>query len=288
MNPKTVGQLQMVVEARDADALCDWIREQFEREPVCREQPGRIRVVVDVYFDTVADARHHKRRLPDDFGISAAEVMPCHEQQWTTFWRHHFHVTDIGRRLRTVPVWETPPDDRRINLLIDPGLSFGTGDHFTTRFCLEELERACTPKPPRSMLDAGTGSGILAIAAVQLGVKQVDAFDYDPQCVQKAQENAALNGLPPERIPFYQADVLDSGWLRSPADVVCANILTTILIQAAPALWAATKKRLILTGIREVEGDSVADAFIRLGGREITRDGNGEWCGIVIDRAAAE
>ena len=210
--------------------------------------------------------------------------MACHEEQWTTFWRHHFHTQNIGRRLRTVPVWETPPDRKRINLRIDPGLSFGTGGHFTTRFCLEELERACADLKPRSMLDAGTGSGILAIAAAKLGVKTIDAFDFDPVCVEKCVENAALNRLGKGRIRFYFGDVLKTGWMKRPADIVCANILTHILIQAAPALWRATQKRLILTGIREFEGDSVADVFVAQGAREVLRDGDGEWCGIVLDR----
>ena len=281
---KSCGQLEVVLALEDAESFCGWVRENWAVEPVCLEQPQGTRSVVAIYFNTVAEAEAHRRKLPLKFAISSVETMTCHEEQWTTFWRHHFHTQDIGRRLRTVPVWETPPDRKRINLLIDPGLSFGTGGHFTTRFCLEELERACTKLKPRSMLDAGTGSGILAIAAAKLGVKTIDAFDFDPVCIEKSTENAVLNGLGKGRIHFYQADILCEGWLRKPADVVCANILTNILIEAAPALWRATKKRLILTGIREFEGDSVANAFIAGGAREVLRDGDGEWCGIVLDR----
>lgn len=210
--------------------------------------------------------------------------MVCHERQWTTFWRHHFKTQEIGRRLRTVPVWEAPPDRKRINLRIDPGLSFGTGGHFTTRFCLEALEQAWDQLRPRSALDAGTGSGILAIAAAKLGVPRVEAFDNDPGCLRMAAANAALNRLQKGRIHFYTADVLSAGWCRRPADVVCANILTNILIQAAPALWQAAQKRLILTGIRDPEGDQVADVFLAGGAREVLRDSDGEWCGIVLDR----
>lgn len=281
---KTCGQLEVVLAREDAEPFCDWVRERWAVEPVCLEQPHGDRSVVAIYFDTVADAVAHRKRLPKTFALSSAEAMACHEEQWTTFWRHHFHTQDIGRRLRTVPVWETPPDRKRINLLIDPGLSFGTGGHFTTRFCLEELENACAKLKPRSMLDAGTGSGILAIAAAKLGVATIHAFDYDPVCVEKCAENAALNRLKKGAIRFYQADVLKAGWLKKPADVVCANILTNVLIEAAPVLWRATKKRLILTGIREFEGDSVANAFLAGGAREVLRDGDGEWCGIVLDR----
>ena len=281
---KSCGQLELVLSLEDAEAFCEWVREHWAVEPVCLEQPHGDRAVVDMYFETLAEAKAKGRKVPKQFATTSVQAMVCREEQWTTFWRHHFHTQDIGRRLRTVPIWEAPPDRRRINLLIDPGLSFGTGGHFTTRFCLEELERACEKLSPRSMLDAGTGSGILAIAAAKMGVKTIDAFDYDPVCVEKGVENASLNHVKKGRIRFYQADVLRGGWLNQPADVVCANILTNVLIEAAPALWRATKKRLILTGIREFEGDSVANAFMAGGAREVLRDGDGEWCGIVLDR----
>ena len=281
---KTCGQLELVLAKEDADSFCDWVRVNWGVEPVSLEQPHGHQAVVKIYFDTLAKALAHRRKLPLSFAISSVQAMACHEEQWTTFWRHHFHTQDIGQHLRTVPIWEKIPDRKRINLRIDPGLSFGTGGHFTTRFCLEELERACADLKPRSMLDAGTGSGILAIAAAKLGVSRVEAFDFDPVCVEKSRANAALNRLGPARIRFYQADVLKAGWGRRPADLVCANILTSVLIEAAPALWRATKKRLILTGIREFEGDSVADVFVARGAREVLRDGDGEWCGMVLDR----
>jgi ribosomal protein L11 methyltransferase len=276
--------MEVVLPREEAEAFCEWIREHWEKEPVCMEQPHGQRAVVDVYFDTVEEAEARRKDLPLAFHCSAVEIMLCREEQWTTFWRHHFHITSIGQRLRTVPVWEAPPQDSRINLLIDPGLSFGTGDHFTTRFCLEELERAVDVLNPQSMLDAGTGSGILAIAAAKLGVPGIRAFDYDSQCLIKCRENSALNGLAEGRIDFFQADVLQLGWMHPAAEVVCANILTHVLIEAASRLWAATEKRLILTGIREFEGDSVAEVFVGRGAREILRDGDGEWCGIVLER----
>ena len=284
---KTCGQLELVLAKEDAESFCDWVRENWGREPVSLEKPHGDQAVVKIYFDTPAQTAAHRRKIPPRFARGQAQAMACHEEQWTTFWRHHFHTQDIGQHLRTVPIWEKIPDRKRINLRIDPGLSFGTGGHFTTRFCLEVLELDCADLKPRSMLDAGTGSWILAIAADKLGVPTVAAFDFDPVCVEKCRENAALNRLGKGRIRFYLGDVLKPGWMKRPADLVCANILTNILIEAAPALWRATKKRLILTGIREFEGDSVADVFVSRGAREVLRDGDGEWCGIVLDRPSA-
>jgi len=281
---KSYGQMEVVLAREDADLFCEWVRVHWSIQPVCLEQPRGGQAVIDLYFDTEAIAETYAHQLPHDIPFASVQTLTCHPKQWTTFWRHHFHVQDIGKRLRTVPVWESAPDEKRINLWIDPGLSFGTGDHFTTRFCLEELERACNNLQPRSVLDAGTGSGILAIAAAKLRVPQIEAFDIDPICVTQCQENANLNGLQTQRIHFFQADVLqDTGW-DAPADVVCANILTTVLIAAAATLWRATKKRLILTGIRESEGEEVVAAFLPHGARETRRDGDGEWCGIVLDR----
>ena len=279
---KASGQLELVMAKNDTESFCEWVRVNWGLEPVTMEQPEGERSVVAVYFDTEALAKAHRRILPKKYLFQSVRASICREEQWMTFWRHHFHIRDVGHRLRTVPVWEKAPDRRRINLIIDPGLSFGTGEHFTTRFCLEQLEKACTDLKPRSMLDAGTGSGILAIAAVKLGVQRVAAFDNDPVCVAKCRENARLNRIGKDRIHFYQADVLVRDWPGHSADVVCANILTHILIEAAPALWRATRTRLILTGIKETEGEAVAKAFLALGAREILRDGDGEWCGIVL------
>jgi len=281
---KTLWQLNVVIAKANTEAFCDWVRAEWAIEPVAMERPHGDHAVVNMYFDSRSVAHARQRAAAGFDGLISAHVLPCHEKEWTTFWRHHFRVLDIGRRLRIVPIWEKAPDRKRLNLKIDPGLSFGTGDHFTTRFCLEALEAACDAIRPKSMLDAGTGSGILAIAAAKLGVPRIAAFDNDPVCVKQSRKNAILNRLGAKRIRFFEADVLAHGWETPAADIVCANILTPILIQAAPALWRDTRRQLMLTGIRETEGDSVAQAFHELGAREILRDGDGEWCGLVFAR----
>ncbi len=281
---QTCGQLDVVVSRDRAEELCGWIRENWKTEPVQVESPRGGPVVIQVYVDTPFRAEGLIRQLPTGAGILSAHAMACHEKHWSTFWRHHFHVQDIGRRLRTVPAWEKTPDRKRINLRMDPGLSFGTGGHFTTRFCLEQIENAWDCDRPRSMLDAGTGSGILAIAGARLGIARIAAFDHDPVCLARCRHNARLNRLRSDRIRFFTADVLQGGWCRKPADLVCANILTSVLIAAAPALWRATRHRLVLTGIREPEADSVSGAFRSQGAQEVLRDGDAEWCGMVMKR----
>lgn len=283
---QTFGKLVVELASGAAEEFCDWARGVWEVEPVWFERPGAERAVIEVYFEDVAAVGGRMTELQEAWGgrflAARAEAVP--EEDWTTFWRHHFKIQDLGERLRIVPVWERAPDRKRINLWMDPGLSFGTGDHFTTRFCLEELERAWVELEMASFLDAGTGSGILAIAAARLGVPKVEGFDFDPVCVAGAAHNARLNRLPKGRIEWYEADVLQEGWRRGTADVVCANILTGVLVAAREELWRATGRRLIVTGIREDEGAEVEAAFGELGAKLIRRAGDGEWCGLVLER----
>ncbi len=276
------GQLNLLVPSIDAETVCEWIRAALGKEPIEVTQPLGEESQIEIYFDTLLEAEIARKALPADLNIRAADAREYKEQDWTTFWQHHFKITELGHNLRIVPEWETAPDDGRINIIINPGLSFGTGGHFTTRFCLEALEDAMRDLSPDSMIDAGTGSGILSIAAIRLGIPDVIAFDYDPVCVDQCIENAARNGVE-GKIHFFHADVLEPGWNAKPADIVCANILTSVLLEAAPLIKRAAKKRILLSGIREIEADAVAETFIQLGCREVSRDGDGQWCGLVID-----
>jgi len=255
-NQNSGGQLNLLIAVQDVEAVCDWIRSVLKREPIENTKPFAEESRLEVYFDSAED--------------------------WTTFWQHHFQTLELGRNLRIVPEWEKVPEDGRINIVINPGLSFGTGGHFTTKFCLEALEEAFQSLEIKTMIDAGTGSGILSIAAIKLGVPKVDAFDYDPICIDQCIENAERNEVG-GKINFFQADVLEQGWYSEPADLVCANILTSVLLDAAPLIKRSAKKRILLSGIREIEADAVADTFVLLGCREVSRDGDGQWCGLVID-----
>lgn len=277
MDATVYWRWRVVVPAAEADGFCEWVRRELGAEPACWQEPGEAVARVDAYFESEAEARAAAAR------VEGSTVERLGEESWTGFWKDHFWVTPIGRTLQTVPVWEEAPENGRISLRIDPRLSFGTGGHFTTRFCLEALEEAVAALRPASMLDAGAGSGILSIAAALLGVGEVEGFDYDPASVERCEANAALNGLSPGRIRFRRQDVRE--WHPGRRwDVVCANILSGILVECAGVLWGATGRRLVLSGIREVEGDEVAEAFEALGARTVRRGGDGEWCGLVLER----
>ena len=281
-NKNSGGQLNLLVANEHADAVADWVRGAWEKEPIEVSHPHAEESQIEIYFDSLLEAEIAKKALPDDLGIRVAEAKEYKEQDWTTFWQHHFEIMELGRGLRIVPEWETAPDDDKTNIIINPGLSFGPGGPFTTRFCLEALEEAVSTLDVQTMIDAGTGSGILSIAAIKLGVPDVIAFDFDPVCVEQCEINAARNDVE-GKIHFFEGNVLEPGWNSKPADLVCANILTSVLLEAAPMLKRAAKKRLLLSGIREIEADAVAGTFMELGCKEVSRDGDGKWCGIVID-----
>ncbi|MDH3982179.1 MAG: 50S ribosomal protein L11 methyltransferase [Kiritimatiellaceae bacterium] len=281
-NKNSGGQLNLLVAVNDVEAVSEWVRGALQKEPIEVTQPYSEESRLEIYFDSLLEAEIAKKALPNDLPVQAADAKEYLEQDWTTFWQHHFQTMELGQNLRIVPEWEKAPKDGKINIIINPGLSFGTGGHFTTKFCLEALEEALQTLKVETMIDGGTGSGILSIAAIQLGIPNVSAFDYDPVCVDQCNENAKRNGVD-RKIHFFRADVLEPGWYSEPVDIVCANILTSVLLQAAPLIKRAAKKRILLSGIREIEADAVADTFIQLGCKEISRDGDGQWCGIVID-----
>ena len=281
-NSNSGGQLNLLVAAKDLDVVCDWVREALQKEPIEVSKPFAEASRIEIYFDSLLEAQIAKKALPQTLPIRSVEAKEYKEQDWTTFWQHHFQTVELGQNLRIIPEWEPVPEEDRVNIIINPGLSFGTGGHFTTKFCLEALEGAFQTLEIESMIDAGTGSGILSIAAIKLGIPQVDAFDYDPISVEKCHENAARNDVA-GTINFFQANVLEPGWYTEPADLVCANILTSVLLEAAPLIKRSAKKRILLSGIREIEADAVADTFIQLGCREVSRDGDGQWCGLILD-----
>ena len=176
------------------------------------------------------------------------------EQDWVRASRDQFAPIRISPRLWIVPSWHEPPDPGAINLLLDPGLAFGTGSHPTTRLCLTWLERAI--RGGESVLDYGCGSGILAIAALKLGAARADGVDIDDQALVAARANAIHNQV---QVSFHSA----AGAIRQPAQIVVANILAHPLIVLAPLLarLTAPQGRLALAGLLPEQADEVRAAY---------------------------
>ncbi|HAR06096.1 MAG TPA: 50S ribosomal protein L11 methyltransferase, partial [Pseudomonas sp.] len=157
------------------------------------------------------------------------------DQDWERSWMDNFQPMRFGRRLWIVPSWHAAPEPDAVNLLLDPGLAFGTGTHPTTALCLEWLDAQTLDD--RSLLDFGCGSGILAIAGLLLGARQAVGTDIDPQALEASRDNAERNGIAPERFTLYLPEQLP----QEPADVVVANILAGPLVSLAPQITALVK-----------------------------------------------
>ncbi len=176
------------------------------------------------------------------------------EQDWVRVSRAQFVPARIGERLWIVPSWLAPPDPSAINVVLDPGMAFGTGSHATTRLCLEWL--LAQVGRGASVLDYGCGSGILAVAAAKLGAARVVAVDIDEQALRAAADNAARNAA---RIEFVRPHAR----IAESFDLVVANILTKPLQLLAPVLCArlAPGGRLALSGVLESQAASVQESY---------------------------
>ncbi|QQE88257.1 50S ribosomal protein L11 methyltransferase [Azotobacter chroococcum] len=211
--------------------------------------------------DTDEDALLAHLRLLRGSELPEHQVERIEDQDWERSWMDNFQPMRFGRRLWIVPSWHQAPEPEAVNLLLDPGLAFGTGTHPTTALCLEWLDgqelAGC------NVLDFGCGSGILAIAALLLGAKRAVGTDIDPQALEASRDNATRNGIDPARFPLY----LPAELPQQPAEVVVANILAGPLVQLAPQITSLVKPggRLALSGILAEQAGEVraayADAF---------------------------
>ncbi|MFP4271842.1 MAG: 50S ribosomal protein L11 methyltransferase [Halothiobacillaceae bacterium] len=195
------------------------------------------------------------------------------EQDWTRKWMDEFKPQRFGARLWIVPSWSTPPDPSAVNLLLDPGLAFGTGNHPTTALCLSWLESGIAGG--ERVLDYGCGSGILAIAALRLGADRARGVDIDPQALTATTDNAALNGIEAGRLIATLPEGLaaDEGF-----DIVVANILANPLIELADTLAAHLLPggRFALSGVLNEQAGQVAASYraagLDIGGIEHSED----------------
>jgi len=212
------------------------------------------------------------------------EVREVRTEDWAEGWKQHFQAVRLGTRLVVKPTWEDfspAPGDVVVNL--DPGMAFGTGTHGTTRLCLEALAGLFERSPaPRKVLDVGTGSGILAIAAAALGAERVLACDIEPDSCRIAAENARLNEVEDRmEVTTEPLQVLEGGF-----DVVVANILAEENIRLAPELVGrlAPAGVLILSGILLEKENMVREAFAAfpLSGPEVTH--REEWTCLLYRR----
>ncbi|MGN0708409.1 MAG: 50S ribosomal protein L11 methyltransferase [Faecalibacterium sp.] len=179
------------------------------------------------------------------------------QEDWQNGWRRYYHPMEIGRRLAVVPSWQEFDTDK-VKLVLDPGLAFGTGGHETTSLCLEALDEHV--QGGERVLDIGTGSGILAIAALKLGAAWAEGVDIDPVAVRTAGENAALNGVE-GRLTVLVGDLSDQA--SGTYQIITANIVANAIKSLAPAVpgLLAENGLFIASGIIDSRRDEVIAAL---------------------------
>lgn len=215
-------------------------------------------------------------------GRLCMEVNGLAQSDWENGWKKYFKPFTVGQKLLVQPSWETASaQDGRCVLTIDPGMSFGTGQHHTTRLCLQALEE--TIRSGDRILDLGSGSGILSIASLLLGAEHATAVDIDEFAVKISRENAALNGFSEDRYTALQGDILTDDVLkekiRGTYSVVVANIVADVLIAFAPVFrqYMAPESRLICSGIIDSRLSDVKAVFDAQGYRLLRERGQADW-----------
>lgn len=269
--PHALGAEALLFEAGAVSVLLEDAGDEPLFEPLPGESPLWQEIVVTAIFDTNSDESSTLINL--DFESLANHIASqvnasrfwlslLDDKDWTREWMSYYHPIQCSDNLWVIPQWITPPDKHATNVILDPGLAFGTGYHATTRLCLEWLSHQNLQG--KTVIDYGCGSGVLGIAALLLGAKQVFAVDIDPQAILATQQNAKHNGiidniqamLPNEFLAYWQDTKLQ-------ADIITANILAKPLIELTPFFAKIIKPHgsIVLAGLIESQISDVTHAY---------------------------
>lgn len=267
-------QLKLNANADNAEALGDLLMEEAgalsvtfldaKDTPVFEPLPGETRLwgetdIMALYdaqadMDTVLAVLNASPLLADNF---AHKIEPLEDKDWERAWMDNFKPIQFGERLWICPTWCEVPDDTAVNVMLDPGLAFGTGSHPTTALCLEWLDSL--DLNGKTVIDFGCGSGILAIAAIKLGAEQVIGIDIDPQALLASKDNAERNGVADQLHLYLPKD--QPADLK--ADVVVANILAGPLRELSGVIKGLIKPngQLAMSGVLDSQAEDVANHY---------------------------
>jgi ribosomal protein L11 methyltransferase len=262
--PQEWVALRVDVPRAVAEAVANFLLEQGSPGVIAEDVDGertRVEGALGAGADGAAALRRYLESLAEletcarGLRVEAHPVAPV---DWTAVYRRHHRPVRVGTRLVIAPPWDVPPAAGREVVVIEPGMAFGTGQHATTRGCLEAIEEAVATGAVRSALDVGTGSGILAIALARLGVARVVALDTDRAVLPLARANLVRNGA--AQVAVVGGTV---GAVRGTFDLVVANLLAEAVVAEAAALARAVAAggRLVLSGLLDAQAAAVAAAY---------------------------
>ena len=264
----------------------DYVDEDLEKAMAGKSRITFYLLANDTGYGKLGEVRVALQKLKesrDDCGTLLLSMENIQDADWETSWKKYYKPLEIGDRLLVVPQWETEdPKVRassRVPLILDPGLTFGTGSHATTRLCLTALEKAV--QGGERVLDLGCGSGILSIAALRLGAAEATAVDIDDKCLTVAYDNAALNGIGKDTYTVKVGNVLTDEAMRAELgggyQIVLANIVADVIIGLAPMVRSmlAPGGLFLCSGIIDTRAEEVADK-LRTAGLEIAETHSAE------------
>ena len=268
-----IYKISLRIVPHQEDAATELLQEIFGEPTVVETDVERGTTDVGVYLTRrPPPALMEQLRVPH----AALHVTRLQREDWAESWKRHFKPIAIGRKLLVLPSWSRrKPRKGQAVVVLDPGLSFGTGQHPTTRFCLEQI----AARPNGSLLDLGTGSGILAIAAAKLGCAPIKAIDFDPFAVLIAGENARRNRVQ-HKIEFVRQDLTRlSVTSAEKFDLVCANLIYDVLIAERRKIVNRLKcgGTLVLAGVLATQFGQVEAAFAQAGLRLVRAKTVNEW-----------
>ena len=233
-------------------------------EPIYEPLPGK----TPVWPSTTLTGLFEQTRTIEDLYDELVNKLPAHQissirkqlledQVWERAFLDQFEPLQFGDNLWICPSWHEPPDPAACNIILDPGIAFGTGTHPTTALCMEFLD--AHPPVNKTVLDFGCGSGILAIAAFKLGASKVKSIDIDPQALDATASNAQRNSIDPKQLGISLPEEMNS----NPVEYLMANILSGPLVELEPQLASLTftGAQLVLSGILPEQADSVVQAY---------------------------
>jgi ribosomal protein L11 methyltransferase len=293
-------EFTLLIPAADVEAAADVLRRHCPggvsiEEPILPtegegyapdpERPAAVRA----YLPRDGDVARRRRALRRELGTlglaSALRTRRRQDEEWAESWKRFFGVQRVGRRLVVCPTWiDHTPQPEEVLIRLDPGMAFGTGQHPTTRLCLEALESRL--RSGQDVLDLGTGSGILAIGAALLGATRVTALDISPVAVDVARQNAAVNGVQ-GLVQVLEGTLGAGGPLpaagRDRFDMIVANIDSATIIDIAPDLARALAPggTLVASGIGERWAGTCRTALESAGLRTLEAASRDGWCALI-------
>ena len=279
----------------DNRAYWDYIDEKLQQQlaglsriKLYIEADGRQQQALDRLQGILEDT---KQRLGSDVtGELTVQVTTLENVNWETSWQDSYPVQLVGRNLAVLPCWkELSEAQGRIPVILDPGLTFGTGAHASTQMCMEAMEDLV--RPGCRVIDLGSGSGILSITALRLGAASAAGVDIDPKAEDIARENAGYNGLDSSRFTACTGNVtgdrkLMEALAREPYDLVLVNIVADVIISLAPVLprFMGPDAKVICSGILDTRLQEVEAALSRAGLRILERRAKEDWRCLVAGR----